>query len=253
MPTSTSGSASSHPDGAPRRIVVAMGGGGFSMDGDDPSLDDHILALARANRGRERPRICFLGTASGDSDSYIASFYAAFARRSEATHLALFKRTVRDIGAFLLDQDVVYVGGGNTADMLAIWRVHGVDDALRAAWSAGVVMTGLSAGSLCWFEGGTTDSFGLELDALEDGLGLIAGSHSPHYDGEPTRRPTYHRLIAEGRLGDGYAADDGAALVFIGDRLDEVVASRPAARGYRVELGPDGAIRETTLPTRYLG
>ena len=111
--------------------IVAMGGGGFSMEPDNPLLDDHVLGLARAGRGRERPRVCFLATASGDSDRYIATFYAAFARRSEATHLALFIRTVDDLEAFLLDQDVVYVGGGNTANMLAVWRVHGVDRALR--------------------------------------------------------------------------------------------------------------------------
>ena len=130
------------------------------MEPDNPLLDDHVLDLARAERGRERPRVCFLATASGDSPAYIASFYAAFARRAEASHLALFIRTVDDIESFLLDQDVIYVGGGNTENMLAIWRVHGVDRALGRAWESGVVLTGLSAGSLCWFETGTTDSFG---------------------------------------------------------------------------------------------
>ena len=129
------------------RIVVAMGGGGFSMEPENPLLDDHVLGLARTSRGRGRPRVCFLGTASGDAPSYIANFYAAFARRAEASHLPLFVRTLDDIEGFLLDQDVVYVGGGNTENMLAIWRVHGVDRALRRAWEAGVVMTGLSAGS----------------------------------------------------------------------------------------------------------
>ncbi len=233
------------------RTVVAMGGGGFSMD-DDTLLDDHILSLARETRDRARPRVCFLATASGDADGYIARFYAAFARRAEASHLALFVRTEPDIEAFLLDQDVVYVGGGNTANMLAIWRVHGVDRALRRAWEAGVVMAGLSAGSICWFEGGTTDSFG-PLAALTDGLGLLPGSHSPHYDGEANRRPTYQDLVARGVLPDGHAADDGAGLVFRGTRLVEVVASRPAARGYRVERGPEGGAIETELATRYLG
>jgi len=114
-------------------------------------------------------------------------------------------------------------------------------------------MTGLSAGSLCWFETGTTDSFGSGLAPLSGGLGLIPGSHSPHYDGEASRRPHYHRLVAEGVLPPGYAADDGAALVFRGTELAEVVASRPAARGYRVERGPAGDAVETALPTRYLG
>jgi len=235
------------------RTVVAMGGGGFSMEPDNQLLDDHVLGLARSARGRERPRVCFLATASGDSPGYIANFYAAFARRAEASHLALFMRTEDDIENFLLDQDLIYVGGGNTENMLAIWRVHGVDRALRRAWEEGIVLTGLSAGSLCWFETGTTDSFGTGLAALSRGLGFIPGSHSPHYDGEATRRPRYHQLVAEGALPAGYAADDGAALVFDGPDLVEVVTSRPDARAYRVERAPDGAARESVLPTRYLG
>jgi dipeptidase E len=233
--------------------IVAMGGGGFSMEPDNPLLDDHVLGLARASRGRERPRVCFLATASGDAPTYIAEFYAAFARRAEASHLALFVRTVDDVDGFLYDQDVIYVGGGNTENMMAIWRLHGVDRALRRAWESGVVMTGVSAGSLCWFETGTTDSFGPRLAALSGGLGFVPGSHAPHYDGEPTRRPHYQRLVAEGALPAGYAADDGAALVFRGMQLTEVVASRPDARAYRVERGAGGDVVETELPTRFLG
>jgi peptidase E len=232
--------------------IVAMGGGGFSMEPDNPFLDDHVLDLARVARGRRRPRVCFVPTASGDADSYVAKFYAALARRCEASHLGLFARTVGDLERFLLDQDVIYVGGGNTANMLSVWRVHGVDGILRRAWQEEVVLTGLSAGSICWFEGGTTDSFG-PLAALRDGLGLLPGSHAPHYDGEEERRPAFHRLVAEGSLPDGLAADDGAGLVFRGTHLVEVVASRPAARGYRVERGPDGRAVETELPARYLG
>lgn len=239
-------------DGA-ARTIVAMGGGGFSMEPDNPLLDEHLLGLARIASGRERPRVCFVPTASGDSDGYIAGFYAAFARRSEASHLALFARTVVDVEAVLLDQDVVYVGGGNTANMLAIWRAHGVDRALRRAWESGVVMAGISAGALCWFQAGTTDSFGPDLAGLSDGLGFLPGSHSPHYDGEARRRPLYQRLVATGALPDGYAADDGAALVFRNTELAEVVASRPAARGYRVVRGPAGEAIETELATRYLG
>ena len=236
----------------PRR-VVAMGGGGFSMEPENPLLDDAVLALARRVRGRDRPRVCFLPTASGDAEGYIASFHAAFDARSEASHLALFVRTVEDVERFILEQDAIYVGGGNTENMLAIWRVHGVDRALKAAWESGIVMAGLSAGSLCWFEAGTTDSFGPDLAPLHGGLGFLPGSHCPHYDGEPRRRPLYQRLVGEGRLPAGYAVDDGAALIFRDRVLDEVVASRPAARGYRVEPGPDGSAIETELPTRYLG
>jgi peptidase E len=164
--------------GAATRTIVAMGGGGFSMEPDNPLLDDHVLALARKRRGHERPSVCFLPTASGNTDSDVAQFYAAFARRCEATHLDLFARRVADLESFLLDQDAVYVGGGNTANMLAIWRVHGLDRALKRAWEAGVVLAGLSAGSNCWFEGSTTDSFGT-LAALKDGLGLVPAAIRP--------------------------------------------------------------------------
>jgi dipeptidase E len=235
------------------RIIVAMGGGGFSMEPDNPLLDDHTLAIARDVRGRSRPRVSFVATASGDSPTYVANFYAAFALRAEASHLALFSRTIDDIDGYLADQDVVYVGGGNTENMLAVWRIHGVDRALRRAWEAGVLMTGLSAGSLCWFETGTTDSYGKGLAALSAGLGFLPGSHSPHYDSEPTRRSTYQRFISDGALPPGYAADDGVGLVFRDERLTDVVTSRPDARGYRVESGPDGVARETVLETRYLG
>jgi peptidase E len=153
----------------------------------------------------------------------------------------------------LLHQDAIYVGGGNTENMMAVWRVHGVDRALRRAWESGVVLAGLSAGSLCWFETGTTDSFGAGLAVLSGGLGFLPGSHAPHYDDEPTRRDHYQRLVAEGALPAGYSADDGAGLVFHGAELAEVVTSRRDARGYRVERGPGGEAVETVLPARYLG
>jgi peptidase E len=227
-------------------------GGADLTEPYNPLVDDHVLELARRNRGRERPRVCFVPTASGDSESYVAAFYAAFARRSEASHLALFARTVDALDGFLLDQDVIYVGGGNTANMLAVWRLHGVDRILARAWDAGIVLAGTSAGANCWFESSTTDSFG-PLAALNDGLGFLPGSHSPHYDGEPGRRPLFWRLIAQGTLGDGYASDDAAALVFRDRDLVEVVTSLPGARGYRVVRGPAGEAIETELPTRYLG
>ncbi|MBI3747403.1 MAG: peptidase E [Chloroflexi bacterium] len=229
-----------------------MGGGGFSQEREDRLLDDLVLGLAREVRGRDRPHVCFIGTASGDNHEYLATFYASYARRTEATHLGLFGRTVDDIEALLLDQDLIHVGGGNTANMLAIWRVHGVDRALRAAWDAGVVLAGVSAGANCWFQGSTTDSFG-GLAALADGLAFLPGSFSPHYDGEARRRPVYRQLVGSGQLPGGYAADDHTAFVFHGADLAEVVAGRPEARGYRVARGPAGDPVETELPTRYLG
>jgi len=246
------------PEAREIRTIVAMGGGGFSMEPDNPLLDGYILELARAaaiRAGRDgaRPRVCFLPTASGDAEGYIANFHAAFDDVAEAGHLALFSRTVADIEGFLTEHDAIYVGGGNTENMLAIWRIHDVDRALRTAWERGVVMAGLSAGSLCWFESGTTDSYGPELATLDGGLGFLAGSHCPHYDGEPQRRPLYHRLISEGKLPPGFAADDGAALVFRGMTLSECVSSRPAAGCYLVARRPDGRVTERRLRTHYLG
>jgi dipeptidase E len=231
--------------GTPERIVVAMGGGGFSMD-PDTLLDDHILDIARERRGQTRPRVCFLGTASGDADGYLARFYSAFARRAEASHLALFVRTETHIERFLLDQDVVYVGGGNTANMLAIWRVHGIDQLMREAWEQGTILWGASAGMICWFEQGITDSFGPQLEAM-DCLGFLPGSACPHYDGEERRRPRYRELV-DGGLGEGLAADDGVALHYVGTELQEIVSCRPGATAYRVTR--DG---EERLAARMLG
>jgi dipeptidase E len=228
--------------------VVAIGGGGFSADPDNPLLDDFILGLT----GKARPRVLFLPTATGNVPTYIVSFYTAFSRRAEASHLDLFTRTGEDIGHLVLGQDVVYVGGGNTANLLAVWRVHGLDQILRTAWQAGIVMAGVSAGRICWFQAGVTDSFGPDLAALDDGLGLLPGTFCPHYDSEPARRPTLRRLVGEGLLPGGWAADDGAALHFVGKDLAGVVASRSEARAYRLERTADGAT-ETELATRYLG
>jgi len=230
-----------------RPTIVAMGGGGFSMEPDNPLLDDHVLGLARAGRGRERPRVCFLATASGDSPAYIASFYAAFARRTEASHLALFVRTVDDVESFLLDQDVIYVGGGNTENMLAIWRVHGVEELLREALDRGVVLSGSSAGGICWFAEGITDSFGPQLDTM-DCLGFLPGSFCPHYDDEELRRPRYHGLLQDGLAG-GYAADAGVGLHFVDGELREVVACEEGSKAYRVEVR-DGEVVEEPIEAR---
>jgi dipeptidase E len=226
--------------------VVAMGGGGWMMD--DPVLDGFIADLVTA----ARPRICFLPTASGDhpsSDRFLDAFPAP---RFDASILWLFDREVADVGAFLGKQDVVYVGGGNTVSMLAIWRAHGVDVALRDAYEAGVVMAGVSAGANCWFEACTTDSFQLgRADPLLDGLGFISGSFTPHYDGEPARRPAVLELVASGALPGGYACDDFSALHLVDGELREAVASRPEARAFRV-AAVDGATRETPLDMRLL-
>jgi peptidase E len=236
------------------RWIVAMGGGGFGSAADPRTLtaiDAFILALARERAGRDRPRFCYIGTATGDAAPNIGRFHAAFDGHAEATHLGLFDRTITDLEAYVRSQDAIFVGGGNTASLLAVWRAHGVDDALRRAHQDGVVLAGRSAGAICWFESGTTDSWGPTLGAVHGGLGLIRGSLSPHYDGEAERRPTYHRLVREGVLPPGLAADDGVALVHDGPDLVEVVSERDGAAGYRVEL-VDGTVVETRLAARWL-
>lgn len=232
---------------APSRIL-AIGGVQMTPGSTDWPLHQFMLDLS----GRERPRICMLATASGEDPSGLANFYATFARAADATHLDLFGRTVDDIGAFLLEQDVLYVGGGNTANMLAIWRLHGVDKALKAAWEAGVVLAGWSAGANCWFEGSVTDSFGPNLDPLKDGLKLLSGSFCPHYDSESLRRPRYEELVGSGALPDGYAADDGVGLLFEDRTLVEAVASLPGQHAYRVERRRGNAVEEGQLRARLL-
>ncbi len=229
------------------RHIVAFGGARPVRTGVHP-LYRYVLSLT----GAERPKVCFVPTATGDAPEGLVRFYNNFpARVCEPSYLALFGRTVRDIQAHLLAQDLIVVGGGNTANMLAIWRVHGVDAALKTAWDAGVMLCGGSAGSLCWFECGTTDSFDLnELAPLHDGLGFLAGSHCPHYDGEAQRRPLYQSLIANG-FPAGYAVDDDAAIRFAGTELAEVVTARAGATAYRVE-SVDGQAVETPLEARLL-
>jgi len=234
--------------------IVALGGGGFSMESQPSLLDDYILSLSP----RQPARICFIPTASADSAGYIVKFYRAFVGRALPTDLTLFDpgfpcrqpANSADLREFVMAQDILYVGGGNTVNLLAIWRAHGLDVILRDAWLAGKILCGISAGMLCWFRGGITDSFG-EMAGFEDGLGLIDATASPHYDGEAERRPLYQRCVREGLPG-GYAADDFAALHFQGAELVGAISSRPGAKAYRVECIADQVI-ETELPTRYLG
>lgn len=229
------------------RHIVALGGGGFSEEGPRSNLDDYLLSLV----SRATPRVCFLPTASGDSESYVASFYRAYSPRDcRPTDLALFRRTVVDLKSLLLAQDLIFVGGGNTANMLAIWRVHGVDRILREAWEAGVILAGMSAGAICWFEASVTDSFGLALDGMRDGLGFLPGSACPHYNSEERRRPVYRQLVSRG-FPAGYAADDRVALHFIGSELSEVVTGTEGRVAYEVKL--EGmAVRERPIPARLL-
>ena len=223
------------------RQIVAMGGGGFSMEPDNPALDHFIVSLAR----RENPSVCFLATATGDAESYIESFYTAFRKLPcRPTHVPLFARTP-DLQTVLLEQDVIYVGGGNTKSMLAVWREWEIPALLRRAWEAGTVLAGVSAGAICWFETGVTDSWGAGLNPLPC-LGFLSDACCPHYDGEAERRPALHRLIAQGTIRTALALDDGAAAHFVDGTLANIVSSRPEARAYRVER-VNGQIRETVL------
>jgi peptidase E len=228
--------------------ILAIGGIALQPTTTDWPLLQFLLDLT----GQERPRICMLATAAGEDPASLASFYATFARRAEPTHLNLFTRTVDDLEGFLLEQDVLLVAGGNTANMLAIWRVHGVDKAIRAAWERGVVLAGWSAGGLCWFEGGLTDSYGPDLGPLKDGLKFLSGTFCPHYDSESLRRPRYAELVGSGTLDDGFAADDGVGLLFEGRSFAEAVASLPGQHAYRVERRRGSTVEETQIRARLL-
>jgi dipeptidase E len=225
-----------------------MGGGGFSMEPDNPLLDQYVLQTAH----KANPTVCFLPTASGDSDNYIARFYTAFSKLPcRPRHLSLFCQPA-DLGAFVAECDVIYVGGGNTRNMLAIWRACQLDTILHRAWENGVVLCGVSAGAICWFEHGHTDSGGPQAPlAPLVCLGFLPGSCTPHYDGELKRRSSFHSLIQQGVLPAGYALDDGTALHFIGDDLAHIVTSRPHARAFRVRCESSNVVEEQ-LQTRFL-
>ncbi len=227
--------------------INALAGGGFSMEPQNLALDRYILDQANT----ARPAVCFLPTASGDASQYIVNFFAAYTQFDcRPSYIPLFSRTP-DLHSLLLNQDVIFVGGGNTKSMLAVWQAWGLPAILREAWQAGVVLAGVSAGAICWFEQGVTDSGANSLGVL-DALGFLEGSYCPHYDSEPERRPMFHRFLQEGSIRPGYALDDGAALHYVGSERRRVVASRPAARAYALSV-LDGRAVETPLPVEFLG
>ncbi|MBY6036773.1 peptidase E [Fictibacillus nanhaiensis] len=224
--------------------IIAMGGGGFSMEPENKKLDRYILSQCK----KEQPTICFIPTASGDAEGYIERFYHAFKTENcKPAHLSLFSPP-HNIEEFVSQQDIFYVGGGNTKNLLALWREWELDLLLKKAYEEGKILAGLSAGSLCWFEEGVTDSFG-PLRGLQC-LGFLKGSHCPHYDGEEDRRPAFHKLIREG-LKAGYAADDGTALHFMDGELHHSVSSRENAKTYYVQLKNEEVV-ETVLRTHFL-
>jgi dipeptidase E len=231
--------------------IVALGGGGFSMEKDGSLLDDYVLSLTAA----PRPRVCFLPTASGDADHYVVRFYRRFSPVCEASHVSLFRRdqgtggVEDDLATHLQAQDLIYVGGGNVVSMLGAWRAHGLDGILQKAWRKGVVLCGPSAGSLCWFREALSAFHGAPRRVR--GLGLLPYSNCVHYDAEPARRGEYHRLVGEG-MPAGFAVEDSVALHFRGTCLERAVSSRPTGAAYLVEPTDNGVI-ETRLDVSYLG
>ncbi len=214
---------------------MAVGGG------DVIAIWNRVLDLVKPS-----PRVLWVGTASAENLEYTLSVYDALRDRADVRRVDFFPWPPQNLRELVLSQDVIVVGGGNTANMLAIWRVHGFDALLREAWEQGTVLTGSSAGMICWFEAGVTDSFGPQLEGMRDGLGFLPGSACPHYDAEELRRPVYRQLVADG-FPAGYAADDDAAILFVDTAPAEVWSLRDGATAYRVEPG-----RETPLEARLL-
>jgi dipeptidase E len=227
-----------------------MGGGGFTMEPENPALDEYVLTLA----GKREPRLMLLPTASGDGNEQTARFHATFGDRACSLDvLELFRlgeRGPTDLRELVLAQDIVYVGGGSMRNLLAIWGAHGLDEILREAWQAGVVLAGLSAGAMCWFAWGVTKSSGRPEPTA--GLGFLPGSFSVHADGEPDRLPIYEAAVADGTIPGGYAADDGVGLLFRGAELEAAVSSRPGKRAWRVEPDGAGGVIESPLLVRDL-
>jgi len=222
------------------RTIVPIGGGKF-CDGGARFLTELT--------GKERPRLLYIGTAMAEDPYGSLRIYDRFGGLAQVSRLEFFPWPPDDLRSAILDQDLIFVGGGNTANMLAIWRLHGVDELLREALDAGIVLCGSSAGGICWFERGVTDSFGPQLGPM-DCLGFLSGSFCPHWDDEENRRPIYHDLL-KGGFPAGYAADAGVALHFVDGELQEVVACDEGAQAYRVEVRGDEIV-ETPIPARAL-
>lgn len=243
--SSTQSSAANHPQAQ----IIAMGGGGFSMEPNNLLLDRYILEQSP----QPTPKVCFLPTASGDSDRYITRFYTAFTQLScHPTHLSLFRPPNEGPAAFLRSQDIIYVGGGSTFNLVTLLKAWKLDTVLRELWERGTILCGLSAGSLCWFQEGLSDSVLPGQYAKIEALGFLAGSHCPHYDGERKRRPRYQKLIEAGELAAGIAADDGVALHYKGEMLSKIVSSRQKAAAYRVCI-ENNRLKEEAIAPQYLG
>jgi dipeptidase E len=231
-----------------KRQVIAIGGGGFSMEPENQLLDRYVIQQART----ARPSVCFLPHATDDAVRYTYRFFKAFTQFDvKPTHISLFSPETADLESFLMEQDVIYVGGGNTKSLVALWQAWNMDKILRQAYDYGIVLAGISAGANCWFEQCSTDSIPGKYSVLA-GLGIISGSFCPHYDGEAERRPSLHQLLREDQIMNGYAADDGTAAHFINGELFRAVSSRSESQLYRVGKVA-GQVIEEAIETHYLG
>src|SRR5262245_37542437 len=226
-----------------QRQIIAIGGSGSLTDAQVLALDRYVISQARS----PEPTVCFIPTANGDADASLLRFYTIFSQLPcRLSHLVFFRCTPADLRSLLLRQDVIYVGGGNTRSMLAVWREWGMPNILREAWESGIVLAGRSAGAICWFEQGVTDSTADVLLPL-DCLGFLRGSCCPHYDGEAERRPSYHRLLLGRSILPGIAIDDGVGVHFLGTAPHRVVTPREKASAYHAGV-VDGTVREEPLP-----
>lgn len=242
------------PADQPTIVATSIGFSSMGLGEWDWELGPAYRYAADLAHAGPSPRVCIVPTALGDHPTWLTAVYAAFGRAGfRASHLGLFPQpNASDIRALLLEQDLIWVAGGSVVNLLALWRAHGLEEILEECWNAGVVLSGVSAGSLCWFTGGTTDSFGQPLRPVTDGLGFLPYSNSPHHDSEPQRRPAVTRLVAQETLPECYAADDGVALTFFGTTFHEAVSDTTDAHAWHLARTADGSVTERQLPTRLL-
>lgn len=229
--------------------IIALGGGGFSMEPENLLLDQYIVNQV----DKEKPNVCFIPTASGDSESYIERFYEAYKKLSATPiHLSLFSPNWGEsLESFILQQDIIYVGGGSSRNLLTLWKEWGLDHLLLKAYEQGTVLAGISAGGICWFQEGVTDSGGPTYREIS-ALGILQGSFCPHYEGDEKRRPAYHRLLQEQRIKGGYGVDDSVALHFIDEQLHQVVASVDGKKAFYA-TNSEGKTEERVITPLFLG
>ncbi len=226
-----------------QRQIIALGGGAFSAAPHNPVLDRYILAQSK----KTKPKVCFISTACGDAQDKIDLFYQVYQKLDcEPSHLALYRGPLGSLETFVMEKDVLFIGGGNTRNMLALWREWGLDLIVKKAWESGIVLGGVSAGSICWFEQGVTDSVPGDLTVLKC-LGFLKGSNCVLYDGEVNRRPFYQKFVTQHEIQPGLAADDGVGLHYINDTLHKVVSSRPNAKAYQLGFDQQGQFKEEVI------